>query len=170
MPLLLPKPYAIALDVVMWAFVHTVVGYVVHRMPAARFATDNLLTRGRRFERDGEIYQRFLRVKRWKAWLPEAGAVFRGGFDKKRLPGAGDAGLARYAIETRRAEIVHWVTGAIAPLFFLWNPPRAGVWMLVYAVAVNAPCIVALRYNRLRLDRIVRLRSVRTARPGPPGS
>lgn len=166
MPLILPKPYAIALDVAAWALVHVLVGYVIHRIPAHRFSTDNRLTRERAFERGGAVYQRFLRVKRWKAWLPEAGAAFRGGFDKKRLPGADDDDLARYILETRRAEMVHWVTASVAPLFFLWNVPRAGVWMLAYAVAANAPCIIALRYNRFRLDRIVRLRALRPGRAG----
>lgn len=170
MPLILPKPYAIALDVVAWAVVHVVVGYVLHRVPVERFARDNALTRGRRFERHGEFYQRWLRVKRWKAWLPEAGGFFRGGFDKKRLPAALEDGLARYVMETRRAELVHWLTAAVAPLFFLWNVPRAGVWMVAYGVAANVPCIVALRYNRLRLDRIIGARANRPRRTGTSGT
>lgn len=158
MPYVLPKPYSILLDVAAWMLIHAVVGYVVHRLSSSRFASDNVMTRGRRFERDGEVYQQLLRVKRWKAWLPEAGTFFPGGFDKKRLPGAADAGLERYIQETRRAEIVHWITAGTAPFFFVWNPIRAGVVMLAYAAVANGPCIIALRYNRLRLERIVGLR------------
>lgn len=158
MPYVLPKPYSILLDVAAWVLIHAAVGYTVHRMAASRFATSNVITRGRRFERDGELYQRLLRVKRWKAWLPEAGSFFRGGFDKKRLPGRSVDSIERYIQETRRAEIVHWVTAGTAPFFFLWNPIRAGVVMLAYAVVANGPCIVALRFNRLRLERIVGLR------------
>ncbi len=158
MPLLLPKPYSILLDFAAWALVHAVAGYLVHRLPPSRFAHDTFVTRPRRFEGDGEIYQRLFRIKRWKAMLPEAGAAFRGGFDKKRLAGGSDAALERYMQETRRAEIAHWGTAAVAPLFFAWNPVRAGVVMLLYAVVVNVPCILALRYNRLRLARIIRRR------------
>lgn len=165
MPLVLPKPYAIALDVAAWAAVHAVVGYLVHRMDPRRFRADTALTRPRRFERGGARYQRLLRVKRWKGWLPEAGAAFRGGFDKKHLPGRTEADLRRYVEETRRAELVHWLTAAVAPAFFLWNVPRAGVWMLAYAVAANVPCIIALRYNRFRLQRILE----RMARSRPSG-
>lgn len=158
MALPLPTSLWILVDFVAWIFVHAAVGYLVHRLPAARFASDNLLTRGRAFENEGRIYQRLTRVKRWKAWLPEAGDAFRGGFDKRRLGGAGEANLERYMQETRRAETGHWITLVIAPLFFAWNPPRAGVVMIVYALVINVPCIVALRYNRLRLERIIRLR------------
>lgn len=158
MALPLTTPLWILLDIVAWAVVHAAVGYLVHRLPATRFASDNGLTRGRAFEEEGRIYQRLVRVKRWKAWLPEAGNAFRGGFDKRRLAGTDEPNLERYMQETRRAETGHWMTLAIAPLFFAWNPPRAGVVMMVYALVINVPCIVALRYNRLRLDRIIRLR------------
>ncbi len=170
MPLLLPKPYSILLDVAAWAFVHAVVGYLAHRLPVHRFTSDNVLTRARAIEADGDLYQRWLRVKRWKAWLPEAGAAFRGGFDKKRLPGAADAGLERYIQETRRAEMSHWATLGMAPFFFAWNPIRAGIVMVAYAVVANTPCIVALRYNRLRLLRIVGLRQRARGSSGSSGS
>ncbi len=170
MPYVLPKPYSILLDVAAWMLIHVVVGYVAHRLSISHFASDNVITRGRRFERDGELYQRLLRVKRWKAWLPEAGTFFRGGFDKKRLPIAADAGLERYIQETRRAEIVHWITAGAAPFFFVWNPIRAGLVMLAYAVVANGPCIIALRYNRLRLERIVGLRRRARGASGSSGS
>lgn len=158
MPLLLPKPWSVLLDFVAWAFIHAVVGYVVHRLPAARFSSDNFVTRGRAFEDGGRLYQRLVRIKTWKSWLPEAGGVFSGGVDKRRLGGTDDKNLERYMLETRRAETGHWITLVVAPLFFAWNPPRAGVVMVLYALAVNVPCILALRYNRLRIDRILRLR------------
>ena len=148
----------VAVDVVAWACIHASTGYLVHRLPARRFERDTALTRPRRFERDGRLYTDVLRIKRWKASLPEAGAFFAGGFDKKHLAGAGSDDLATFARETRRAELGHWLAAVAAPVFFLWNPPGVGVAMLVYAVAANGPCIAAQRYNRLRLLRILRRR------------
>lgn len=158
MALLLPTSLWILLDVVAWALVHAAVGYLVHRLPATRFSRDNLLTRSRPFEDGGRLYQRLTRVKRWKAWLPEAGNFFRGGFDKRQLSGTDDRSLERYMRETRRAETGHWITLVVAPLFFAWNPPRAGAVMVLYALVINVPCILALRYNRLRLERILGIR------------
>jgi glycosyl-4,4'-diaponeurosporenoate acyltransferase len=148
----------VLVDVVAWAVFHAGTGYLVHRLPARRFDHDTWLTRPRRFEDGGRFYVRRLRIKRWKRHLPEAGALFAGGFDKKHLRATDMVYLLSHARETRRAELGHWLAAACAPLFFLWNPWPVGVVMLGYAVAANGPCIAAQRYNRLRLDRIVRLR------------
>ena len=145
----------VAVDVVAWAFFHASTGYLVHRVPAARFERDTRLTRIRRFEGDGRLYTGALRIRRWKGWLPEAGAMFAGGFDKKHLHGSTGQDLRTFARETRRAELGHWLAAAAAPLFFLWNPPPVGAVMLVYAVVANGPCIAAQRYNRIRLLRIL---------------
>ncbi len=49
---------------------------------------------------------------------------------------------------------MHWAVFAAAFLFFAWNPPWAGAVMVFYGLAANLPCIIALRYNRIRLLRI----------------
>jgi glycosyl-4,4'-diaponeurosporenoate acyltransferase len=148
----------VGVDVVAWAVIHASTGYLVHRLPARRFEHDTALTRQRRIEGGGRLYTDILRIRRWKGRLPEAGAFFAGGFDKKHLTGAGVDELAAFARETRRAELGHWLAAAGAPLFFLWNPVGVGLVMLAYAAAANGPCIAAQRYNRLRLLRILRRR------------
>jgi glycosyl-4,4'-diaponeurosporenoate acyltransferase len=148
------KPLLVLVDVVAWGLIHTATGYLVHRMPAARFERDTWLTRPRAFERGGRLYVERFRIKRWKGWLPEAGDVFAGGFNKKRLTGFGPEYLATYARETRRAETGHWLAAAFVPIFFLWNPLPVGLAMVVYAIAANGPCILSQRYNRLRLARV----------------
>ena len=153
------KPLLVLVDVVAWALVHASTGYLVHRLPSHRFASDTWLTRPRRWEREGRFYVEVLRIKRWKHLLPEAGALFAGGFDKRHLRGREPGYLATYTRETRRAELGHWLAAAAAPLFFLWNPWPVGAAMLVYAVVANGPCICSQRYNRIRLLRIVGLRS-----------
>lgn len=150
-----------------WAFVHATTGYLVHRLPLRRFAHDNWLTRPRSFERGGRLYVEVLRIKRWKHLLPEAGAVFGGGFDKRRLTSWSEYYLSTYIRETRRAELGHWLAASAAPFFFLWNPLRGGVMMIVYAIVVNGPCVLSQRYNRLRLQRVADRRA--GGRGGPPG-
>jgi len=54
-----------------------------------------------------------------------------------------------------RAEFAHWLTMAGAPVFLLWNECWAELIMIVYALAVNLPCIIAQRYNRSRLRRLI---------------
>ena len=146
----------VAVDALAWLGIHGTTGYAVHRLPVERLSGDGWLWSERRWEAGGAWYVRRLRIKRWKHRLPEAGAVFAGGFDKRHLRQRDAAYLNRYAVETRRAELGHWLAAAPAPLFFLWNPWCAGLVMLVYAVGVNGPCIAAQRYNRIRIERVRR--------------
>lgn len=150
------RPVTVLVDIVAWALAHAVTGYAVHRMPVAWFARDWWIHRARRLERGGRLYVAVLRIKRWKHLLPEAGALFAGGFDKKRLRFRDTDYLRRYVAETRRAELGHWLCALAAPAFFLWNPWPVGIVMVVYAALANGPCIASSRYNRLRLLRILR--------------
>ena len=114
---------AIAVDAAAWCAVQAGAGYLVHRLPTARFATDGWLLQERPWERGGRFYRERLGVARWKRWLPEGGAVFSGGFDKRALGRTTTEQLERYRRETRRAELGHWLAIAPLPLFALWNPP-----------------------------------------------
>lgn len=140
----------LAIDVVAWAAVSASAGYVAHRIPASRFARDGWLTRPRPRETPA-AYERTTRIRRWKDRLPEAGALFRGGFSKRSITTTDRRHLERFVVETRRAEHVHWWILATGPLFLLWNPWWLASAMVLYAIAANVPCIAVQRYNRLRL-------------------
>jgi glycosyl-4,4'-diaponeurosporenoate acyltransferase len=86
--------------------------------------------------------------------LPELGSIF-GGQSKGQLPGSEAEQLALYARELRRAEWVHWISMLTwIPLAF-FNP----WWLtLAFAIAViigNAPFVLIVRYNRMRVLRII---------------
>lgn len=145
-------------DSLVWAAWSAVVGYAGHRTSAARLARDGRLTRLRGWERDGRIYER-IGIRRWKDALPEAGALFRGGVSKRHTTGRDTDSLARFAAETRRAELVHWGVAAITPAFALWNPLPLFAAMAAYGVLANAPFIAIQRYNRARIGRVLRRRA-----------
>jgi glycosyl-4,4'-diaponeurosporenoate acyltransferase len=131
------------------AAIHAATGYAVHRLPVHRLAGDGWLWRSRAWERDGGWYRR-VRIQRWKDRVPEAGALFAGGVSKRSV---GRAGLPRFVVETRRAELGHWLAIGCTPLFALWNPPAGIALMGAYQLAVNLPCIAIQRYNRPRAER-----------------
>ncbi|WP_419884178.1 hypothetical protein ACN6MY_14825 [Peribacillus sp. B-H-3] len=66
-----------------------------------------------------------------------------------------------FLLETRRAEISHWIQLLPSPIFFVFNDFWAGCIMIVYALCFNLPLIAIQRYNRNRLLRI----SARHTRP-----
>ena len=156
---------AVALNICAWAVVHSASGYAVHRLPVRRLTRDGWLFRPRAVERGGRLYVETLRIKRWKDRVPEAGALFPGGISKQHLPDGAAGGLERFVVETRRAELGHWLAMAPSPLFAIWNPPLGVALMVVYGVGINLPFIAIQRYNRIRVVRVLRSRG---ARPAPP--
>ncbi|MEY2452087.1 MAG: glycosyl-4,4-diaponeurosporenoate acyltransferase [Acidimicrobiaceae bacterium] len=144
----------VVLDVVVWGAWSAIAGYVAHRRPAAAFATDSWLYRLRRFERGGRLYEQ-LGIRRWKDRLPEAGALFTGGFSKRSVRSRDRDVLERFVIETRRAEWTHWTIMLITPVFLVWNGWWVEIAMVVYALAANLPCLLVQRYNRARLIRLL---------------
>jgi glycosyl-4,4'-diaponeurosporenoate acyltransferase len=150
-PIELPSGAIVGANVVAFAGWSLVASTVARRRA---FARDTWLTRPRALERDGAAYDR-LWIRRWKDRLPEAGGA-------KRVVGGRDrTTLERFVVETRRAEWVHWVILAAVPLFALWNPPLAMVLVVGVGVSFNLPCLLVQRYNRLRLQRVIRLASSR---------
>ncbi len=141
-----------AVDALVWAAWSVVVGAGVHLLPDRWFERDTWLTRPRAFEAGGRLFER-VHIRRWKDRLPDAGAVFAPGASKRALVGRSPAALARFALETRRAEYVHVAIAGLAPLFWLWNPVGLTAAMCAYALVANVPCIAIQRYNRARLAR-----------------
>ena len=86
------------------------------------------------------------------------GAPWLGGFAKQTIHSLDAFYVGQFLLETRRAELAHWCMFLCLPLFFLWNPPWACLVMTAYALAANLPCILAQRYNRIVLYRVVRTR------------
>lgn len=147
-----PEWAMVVLDVGVWGGWSALAGYLAHRRPARAFERDTWLYRTRRFERRGRFYEDRLRIKRWKDHLPEAGALFTGGFSKRALRARDPEALTRFVVETRRAEWAHWLIMAITPVFLLWSWPWVELVMVLYALAANAPCLLVQRYNRARLQ------------------
>jgi glycosyl-4,4'-diaponeurosporenoate acyltransferase len=160
----LPDAVTVVVDIVAWGLVHAGTGYAVHRLPVTRLGESRLYRR-RAFEGE-RFYRRVLRVPRWKDRVPEAGALFAGGISKRALPDDELGGLERFVVETRRAELGHWLAAAAGPFFVLWNPWPAAVALVVYGVVANLPCIAIQRYNRLRAERVLASRAARSRTAG----
>jgi len=153
----LPLLWTILLNAGAWLVVHLGISYLASRLPLARFDPEGCLYRTRRWERGGRLYQRLVRIRLWKRALPDGAALTRAGFRKRHMKSRSPEYCRPFALETCRAELTHWLVFAFCPLFFLWNPWYVALPMIPYAVAANAPCILAPRYNRPRLARLAAL-------------
>jgi ABC-2 type transport system ATP-binding protein len=152
----LPTSWTILVDFLAWLIIHIAVIWFVVRIPGTRFNPDGWLYRTRPWEDGGNGYQRFFRIKKWKTYLPDGAPLLSTrGFPKKNLQEKSPEYLRLFLRETCRAELTHWLTLAFAPFFFLRNPLWVGFFMILYALTGNIPLIMAQRYNRARLRRII---------------
>jgi glycosyl-4,4'-diaponeurosporenoate acyltransferase len=136
-------------------------GYVTNRMPSRYFARETWLFRPRRWEQQGQVYDRLFRIRRWKDSLPEAGAMFAGGFNKRALGSRTPDRMEQFIGETRRAELTHWLPVLLSFSFFAWNVPSVAIWMPIVGFLGNLPFIMVQRYVRPRLQRLSRKASDR---------
>jgi len=150
----LPAVWIVILNVGGWLLIQIGFAWLFTRLPAGWFSPSPPFT----WEQSGRIYESWLGIRRWKDRLPDGARWFSGGFAKASLGGVDPDHLHRFARETRRAEMCHLAAILCAPVFFLWNPLWGDLVIVAYALAANVPCIVAQRYNRARLLRLMERR------------
>jgi len=151
MPIELPVCWIVALNVAGWPVIQVGLAWLFTRMPAAWFNPPSALA----WEQGGRFYERVFGIKRWKDRLPDAARWFGVGFAKGTLTGTQHDYLHRFIRETWRGELCHWCALGFTPLFFLWNPWWGDAVIVAYVIAANLPCILAQRYNRLRLRHLL---------------
>jgi glycosyl-4,4'-diaponeurosporenoate acyltransferase len=126
-----------------------------NKFPKRWFVNNKGIYKSFSWEDGGRFYERVFKIKKWKKYLPDGGDFFSNGFAKKELKAKDLEYLLTFVQEAKRAELVHWLQILPVVIFFLFNHWWVGVIMILYAIAVNMPCIIAQRYNRPRLERII---------------
>jgi glycosyl-4,4'-diaponeurosporenoate acyltransferase len=158
----LPVFWIIALNVGGWLGIQLGFAWLFTRLPASWFES---VPKSAAWEvrEHGRAYERLFFVRRWKGLLPDGASWFSGGFQKAKLSGRSSFHVRRHMTEAWRGELCHWAALACTPLFFLWNPLWGDAVIVLYALAANAPCILVQRYNRARMQRVLK------GRPPAPG-
>lgn len=146
----------VLVNIIAWGFFHLFISYLCFKIPLSFFLKENSFFKIKNWERSGKIWQNLLLVKKWKGFLIDGSSIARKSYDKSHLHGTKEQDLLNFAAETKRAELTHWLLIVPAPLFFLWNPIWAGWIMIVYALIANLPFIIVQRYNRGRIEFILK--------------
>lgn len=152
----LPDVLTIILCFLVWPVLQVGAALICMYMPDRYFSPDGFFFRAHRLEQGGQLYDRFFKVSRWKHLLPDGGMIWKKrGFRKKRLESFTEDNLNRFLVESARGELTHWL--AILPFWiFGFFAPASVIWyMLLYALLINMPCIIAQRYNRPRVQRLL---------------
>ncbi|MEI8260440.1 MAG: hypothetical protein WCG77_02930 [Actinomycetes bacterium] len=148
-------------DLAVLAVIHALIGGPAPRWPQRWLTRDVGPLRFLSFETPN--FYRKLHVPWLARHLPEAGDTF-GGESKSQLPGNDPAALQRYLVEVRRGEWVHWLSMPtwIVLIFLPWNTWGLIVLWAFITVGINLMFLSVLRYNRLRIERILHITSERT--------
>jgi glycosyl-4,4'-diaponeurosporenoate acyltransferase len=155
---------AVAATAILWLVWSLVIGALANQLP------DRLLGGRDPCQADHpgaaplRFYERWLGIRIWKPWIPDAGNALPGGIRKGSLARRDPRALQRLSLETRRAELVHWVLWPAWMVTALWLPPSGVLINLIFATLFNLPCLLLQRYNRLRLGRTLS-RTLRSHHP-----
>ncbi|WP_100012247.1 glycosyl-4,4'-diaponeurosporenoate acyltransferase [Lentibacillus sediminis] len=153
-----PAIWTTIIDIIAWVFFHVAISFFTLKMPDRYFENNSFPYKINNWEQDGRFWKNTFLVPKWKSLVPDGAKLFRKGFQKSKLHRQDDAFIKMFILESRRAELTHWLCIPPAIFFFLWNPPWAGWVMIAYALFANLPIIVLQRYNRARLERVLRRR------------
>lgn len=134
-----------------WLLTSLLVGLLANRLPQSWLVPPRPQTGGQQLRRQDRMG-----VRQWKRWIPDGGAALPGGIAKASLVRRDHASLGRLLVETRRAELVHWILWSAAGVTALWLPPGGVLVNLLFATGFNLPCLVLQRYNRQRLQHCLR--------------
>lgn len=155
----LPDALTVLLCFLVWPVLQVGAALFCLNLSDRFFSPASFFFRSHRFEDEGRFYDRVFHIRRWKHLLPDGGMVWKKrGFRKKRLESFSEENLDRFLVESARGEMTHWL--AIFPFWVFWffTPPFVPLIMLAYALLVNAPCILAQRYNRPRVQHLLSTR------------
>ena len=141
-------------NIVGWFLVHMIVSIGVALIPTQQLR--RIRPYFRNFRNEADVLKRYLHIRRWKDQLPESSQFLFLSYDKSHFNEHTEDLVERFLLEVNRAELTHWLSMAPFPLFFLWNPPRYRAIHVVYAVISNLPFILVQRYNRIRLERVLK--------------
>jgi glycosyl-4,4'-diaponeurosporenoate acyltransferase len=157
MPIIhLPETWTAVLYLLLWPVFQIAASLVCMKMPDRYFSPFFLPYREFHWEKGGFLYSRVLMVRKWKDLLPELGLILRGGHRKKALHDFTKQGLEKFLLESCRAEWTHLLAILLFVLLSFFVPGKAALFLIVYGLIMNLPCIIVQRYNRPRVIKLLK--------------
>ena len=100
------------------------------------------------WEKSGKLY-RFIKVKRWKAKLPDMSRYTSIIYPKKVYTKVTSREVDRLIKESCVAEFIHYVLSIMGiGIYYIWKKSRTGLVLTVLYILGNAPFIIIQRYLR----------------------
>ena len=133
------------------------------------FRTDRFPFRPFPFEREGKLYEK-IGIRGWQNKAPDISKLIPGIVPRKEMPRRPDAeALRRMINETCVAELTHaLLCFAGLALLRLWPGAGGIVLITLYVLLGNVPFILIQRYNRPRLQKLLRISEKRKGKESTP--
>ncbi|MGN1043831.1 MAG: hypothetical protein ACI4PR_03390 [Acutalibacteraceae bacterium] len=145
----------ILINVLLMVFYHLAVLWLCKNLDSKFFDSERMLYRTRSWEKNGFFYIKYLKIKKWKDYLPQY--ISKNGFSKKNLLSITKLEtkyIDNFILETCRAEWNHFVCCLYFIISFTINPMPYAVIFSAIPIVINAPFIIIQRYNRIRLKKL----------------
>ncbi|MBO1198185.1 glycosyl-4,4'-diaponeurosporenoate acyltransferase [Staphylococcus simiae] len=150
----------IVLHSIYWSSVQLIIANVGTYIPRHFFVKHHNWFSSFKFEQQGKFWQGRFKVHLWKKMIPEGQKINSKIYNKKHLTAYDSNTIETMIIETERAELIHWLS-ILPVVIFVYAPKYLKIINVLYVLIVNIPIIVVQRYNRPRLRRLLRLRTLR---------
>ncbi|MBQ8971861.1 MAG: CDP-alcohol phosphatidyltransferase family protein [Clostridia bacterium] len=129
--------------------------FLGEKLPRGMFNPEAFPFRCYSWEKEGALYEK-LGIKYWKNRTPDMSKYIKRAFAKQGNMLRDPEHLKKLVLEMCSAEFVHWMLILLSPLFFLLiEAPYGAIIMALYVVS-NLCSIMIQRYNRPRIQKIIK--------------
>jgi glycosyl-4,4'-diaponeurosporenoate acyltransferase len=145
-------------DVLFWIGANFIIGFVLSSIDNRRFGRFVPSAPANELSRRAVTIKKFTKVDKWKRYLPEAGAFFKGGINKASLGPNTTNRLETMMNEFQRARVVHLLLIFVWPITLAFNPLWITLAMAPYVLIANVPCLISLTYSYYRFGAVLKRR------------
>lgn len=142
-------------NLLVFIFISLAMTFICEKIPKKIYYYKKWLFRERKWEKEGKIYDKLFKVKKWKAKLPDISDFMKWRFNKKHLGEVDNNYLSTFLTESCKAEFTHWMIILSTLLFNIWSDIQSFVLIFLIAFILNMPYIIIQRYNRPRLIKLL---------------
>lgn len=138
----------------LWHMIVFVLSVKIH---TSYFNPSKYMYLERKWEKSGRLYVKTFKIKKWKDLLPQH--IGKNGFSKKHLKNLSNLSkdyIQQFIVETCRAEWNHRMCCMFSVISIFINSLFNGLIFSVLSLMINFPFIIIQRYNRIRLNNLLK--------------
>ena len=141
-------------------FFFATVGILSHiigeSLPRKRFHYDAWPYKPYAWEEDGMFYNRVLRIRKWRKYLPDKSKAVKSMYRKSLGTRFSESHVERLIQESCVAEFVHLMLILSSPFIAAFMDGRAALFCGIAFAVGNVPFVLIQRYNRPKLIKLYR--------------